>query len=85
MKLLDTIGVEPDYKTLHDVISIDEFKGNSGGRKYHCIIIDLKERKLLDILKDRKQDNLSEYFKRFKDRNEVKWVIIDMLKPFYRQ
>ncbi|EGD50392.1 transposase IS204/IS1001/IS1096/IS1165 family protein [Thermoanaerobacter ethanolicus JW 200] len=82
MRLLDTIGVEPDYKTLPEVISIDEFKGNSGGRKYHCIIVDPKERKILDILKDRKQENLSEYFKRFKDRNKVKWVIIDMWRPF---
>lgn len=82
MRLLDTIGVEPDYKTLPEIISIDEFKGNSGGRKYHCIIVDPKERKILDILKDRKQENLSEYFKRFKDRNKVKWVIIDMWRPF---
>ncbi|ERM91445.1 hypothetical protein O163_10255 [Caldanaerobacter subterraneus subsp. yonseiensis KB-1] len=35
MRLLNTVGVEPDYKTLPEVISIDEFKGNSGGRKYH--------------------------------------------------
>ncbi|ABY95038.1 transposase, IS204/IS1001/IS1096/IS1165 family protein [Thermoanaerobacter pseudethanolicus ATCC 33223] len=82
MRLLDTIGVEPDYKTLPEIISIYEFKENSGGRKYHCIIVDPKERKILDILKDRKQKNLSEYFKRFKDRNKVKWVIIDMWRPF---
>ncbi|AIS52762.1 transposase for insertion sequence element IS1001 [Thermoanaerobacter kivui] len=82
MRLLDRVGVEPDYKTLPEIISIDEFKGNSGGRKYHCIIVDPKERKILDILKDRKQENLSEYFKRFKERNKVKWVIIDMWRPF---
>ncbi|AEM78225.1 ISL3 family transposase [Thermoanaerobacter wiegelii] len=82
MRLLDRVGVEPDYKTLPEVISIDEFKGNSGGRKYHCIIVDPKERKILDILKDRKEENLSEYFKRFRDRDKVKWVIIDMWKPF---
>ncbi|AIS51455.1 transposase [Thermoanaerobacter kivui] len=33
----------------------------------------------IDILNDRKQENLTEYFKRFKDRNKVKWVIIDMI------
>jgi transposase len=82
MRLLDTIGVETNYETLPEVISIDEFKGNSGGRKYHCIIVDPKERKILDILNDRKQENLSEYFKKFKDRNKVKWVIIDMWRPF---
>ena len=42
MGFLDTVGVEPDYKMLHEVFSIDEFKGNSGGGKYDCIVVDPK-------------------------------------------
>ncbi|WP_235619568.1 transposase [Caldanaerobacter subterraneus] len=34
------------------------------------------------MLNDRKQENLSEYFKRFRNRNKVKWVTIDMWRPF---
>ncbi|MCS3917396.1 DNA-binding LacI/PurR family transcriptional regulator [Caldanaerobacter subterraneus subsp. tengcongensis MB4] len=32
MRLLDTVGVEADYKILPEVISIDEFKGTYIGR-----------------------------------------------------
>ena len=59
IRLLDTLGMEPDYKTLPEVISIDEFKGNSGGSKYHCIIVDPKGGKILDILKEAVYDTLT--------------------------
>ena len=36
--------------TLPEVISLDEFKGNSGGQKYNSIVADPSERKILDIL-----------------------------------
>lgn len=36
---------------LPEVIGIDEFKGNSGGEKFHGILTDLGERKVIDILK----------------------------------
>ena len=38
---------------LPEVIGIDEFKGNSGGEKFHGILTDLGERKVIDILKTR--------------------------------
>jgi len=67
---------------LPEVISIDEFKGNSGGSKYHCIIVDPKSRKVIDILKDRKFHILSSYFKQFKNRSDVKYIVIDMWRPY---
>lgn len=78
MRLFDKVVVENNFKELPEVICIDEFKGDSGGAKYHCIIVDPKNGKILDILKDRKQEVLAEYFRGFKNRKQVKWVIIDM-------
>lgn len=68
--------------SLPEVISFDEFKGNSGGSKYHCIIVDPVSHKVLDVLKDRKFHVLSSYFKQFKNRSNVKYVVIDMWRPY---
>jgi len=68
--------------TLPEVLSIDEFKGNSGGAKYHCILVDPKSKRVLDILKDRKIYVLTSYFKQFKDRSNVKYFITDMWRPY---
>ncbi|WP_211254294.1 MULTISPECIES: transposase family protein [Caldanaerobacter] len=51
MRLFDIIGMETNFEVLPEVISINEFKGNSGGRKYHCMIGNPKRRKILDSLK----------------------------------
>lgn len=45
-------------KTLPLVLSIDEFKGNSGGNKYHSILTAPKEHKVFDILPSRTQYRL---------------------------
>lgn len=65
-------------KSLPEVLSIDEFKGNAGGEKYQCIVTDGKLHKVLDILPNRKQENLIAYFKSFSTRNSVKYVVMDM-------
>ncbi len=69
------------YK-LPEVLSFDEFKGNSGGQKYHFILTDPNKKKLLDIVKSREKSCLIEYFKSFKERNHVKMVIMDMWEPY---
>ena len=66
---------------LPDVIGIDEFKGNSGGEKFHGILTDLGERKVIDILKTRYEHDLCDYFKKY-DRSNVKYFISDMYKPY---
>ncbi|WP_341348972.1 helix-turn-helix domain-containing protein, partial [Thermobrachium celere] len=38
----------PSATTLPEIIAIDEFKGNSGGSKYHCCIVDPVNRKIID-------------------------------------
>ena len=66
---------------LPDVIGIDEFKGNSGGEKFHGILTDLGERKVIDILKTRYEHDLCDYFKKY-DRTGVKYFVSDMYKPY---
>lgn len=63
------------------VLSIDEFKGNAG-RKYQGIITDPLGKKVLDILPGREQHILSDYFKRFKDRDKVEYFVMDMFRPY---
>ena len=74
--------VEYKCKSLPEVLSIDEFKGNAGGQKYQCIITDTKKHKVLDILPNRKQEALLRYFSSFSTRNSVKYVVMDMNRSY---
>ena len=70
--------------TLPEVLSLDEFKGNSGGQKYNCIIVDPKNKAVLDILPNRFESDLVKYFSQFSNKNNVKYFICDM-NPHFRQ
>lgn len=69
---------------LPEVLSIDEFKGNTDKNKYNVIITDPQNHQVLDILPKRTDYALSTYFKQFdKDtRSEVKYFVSDMYKPY---
>lgn len=66
---------------LPEVLSIDEFKGNTNGEKYQCIITDPKNGIVLDILPQRYSHYLSSYFKNI-DRHKVKFFVSDMWKVY---
>ena len=72
----------PRPKHLPEVLSIDEFKGNSGGQKFHAILTDAKKHKIFDILPTRTQTDLMLYFQQFKDRNNVKYFVMDMNRAY---
>jgi len=74
--------VKYSSNTLPQVISIDEFRGNAGGEKFQCILTDPENKKVLDILPNRKTEDLYRYFTKFKDRQSVKYVVIDMSGPY---
>ena len=76
--------VNYSHKALPEVLSIDEFKGNAGGEKYQTILTDARDRKIIDILPNRKKADMIRYFRRFKNRKEVKYVVIDM-NPHFRE
>ena len=67
--------------SLPNTISIDEFKGNAG-RKFQCILTNPRKQEVLDILPERTIEGLSAYFSTFKDRNKVKYVVMDMSNLF---
>ena len=67
---------------LPKAIAIDEFKGNTGGEKYNCIITDPVNRRVLDILPKRKYPYLSTYFRSFNNRNDVDLFVSDMWKTY---
>lgn len=71
-------------KELPEVLSIDEFKGNSGGEKYNCILADLQNRKVFDILPNRYENDLIQYFSHFSSKNNVKYFVCDM-NPHFRR
>jgi transposase len=64
-------------KQLPEVLSIDEFKGNTGGDKYQCILTDPVHHRVLDILPVRYNHYLSTYFKQF-DRSHTTHFVSDM-------
>ena len=71
-------------KELPQVLSIDEFKGNTGKEKYQVIITNPADGTVLDILPDRKQSHLISYIKNWEreERNRVKFFVSDMWKPY---
>ena len=70
-------------KELPEVLSLDEFKGNSGGQKYNSIIVDPKGKMVLDILPNRYENDLIKYFSRFPSKTTVKYFVCDM-NPHFR-
>ena len=71
-------------KELPEILSLDEFKGNSGGQKYNSIVADPKNKKIVDILPNRYEGDLVKYFSQFTSKNNVKYFVCDM-NPHFRQ
>ena len=69
---------------LPEVVSLDEFKGNSGGQKYNCIVADPSNRTVIDILPNRYENDLIKYFSQFPNKKQVKYFVCDM-NPHFRE
>ena len=82
-RLLDTISYPPPDR-LPQALSIVEFKGNASTGRYQCILVDPKKRRILDILPDRTQSHLADYWRSIprKERLNVKFFICDMWRPY---
>lgn len=68
---------------LPEVLSIDEFKGNTGGEKYQTILTDARNRVVKDILPNRTEQDLKAYFRGFENRDHVEYFVCDM-NPHFR-
>ena len=80
IRIFDCISYSPPQ--LPSVMAIDEFKGNTWGEKYQCIITDPVNHVVLDILPKRYSTYLSSYFKQFPNRDKVNFFISDMWKTY---
>ncbi len=71
-------------KKLPTVLSIDEFKGNTNGEKFQCILADPINKVVLDILPKRYEHYLSDYFNLFdkSEHEEVRYFVSDMWNPY---
>ena len=69
---------------LSTALSIDEFKGNTNGEKYQCILTDPVNKVVLDILPERYKPYLTSYFKQFskEKRNSVTYFVSDMWSTY---
>jgi len=74
----------PRASKMPKVLSIDEFKGNTEYGKYQCTLVDVVKKSIIDVLPDRKQDYLIEYFSSIPkhERNKVKFFVSDMWKQY---
>jgi transposase len=81
-RILDKISYP--MPALPAVISIDEFKGNTGGHKFQCILADPVKHKVLDILPTKNTEELCAYFLKFpvSARNNVQYLVMDMSFQF---
>ncbi len=82
MRYFQCINYKP--KELPEVLSLDEFKGNSGGQKYNSIVADPKKKVVFDILPNRFENDLVKYFSQFPSKKNVKYFVCDM-NPHFRQ
>ena len=69
-------------QTLPEVLSLDEFKGNAGGQKYNSIVADPQKHKVIDILPNRYENDLIQYFSQFESRKNVKYFVCDLNSHF---
>ena len=83
IRVFDVISY-PKMLHLPKALSIDEFKGNTWGEKYQCIITDPIRKTVLDILPERYSYYLNLYFKKYPEceRNQVKFFVSDMWETY---
>ncbi len=67
---------------LPEAVSFDEFKGNAGGQRFQCIVTDPLRHRVFDILPDRTLSTIQDYLLTFPNRDEVKYVVMDMNRGF---
>lgn len=81
LRMLNILSA-PTKRFLPSALGIDEFKGNTNSEKYQCILTDLDTGEIFDILPNRNKSFLISYFKRFPNRNEVKFFVMDMTNNY---
>ena len=68
-------------RILPAVIAIDEFKGDADKEKFQTIIVDVQNKKIIDVLPNRLSETIEKYFRNC-DTSGVKIVVMDLSKRF---
>jgi len=76
IRVFDTVNFGTP-KRFPEVLSIDEFRGNTGREKYQCILTNPVHHRIIDILPTRYSHCLTAYFKQF-DRSGTTYFVSDM-------
>ena len=89
LRQLNTVGMsyELDYHYLPEHLSIDEFKSvKDVSGAMSLLVIDARTHEPIDIIENRKQDYLTDYFMRYslQARLKVKTITMDMYSPYIR-
>lgn len=69
---------------LPEIMSIDEFKGDTEYGKFSCILTSPLNKQVLDILPTRYSSQIYAYLQGFSNRNQVKYFIMDMNREYLR-
>ena len=69
---------------LPEVLSIDEFKGDTQYGKFQCILTAPSQKRVVDILPTRYSAQIYEYLSGFSNRKQVRYFIMDMNKEYLR-
>ena len=77
---------EINFKTrkLPEVLAIDEFRGNAEGERFQCILADPKNRRVVEILPNRRHEMIQHYLGRFPNKRDVRFVVMDMTGGYRR-
>jgi len=67
---------------LPEVLSIDEFRGNTDRGKFQAILTDPCHAMVLDILPTCSETDIFQYLHAFPDRNHVRYFVTDMRKEY---
>lgn len=77
--------VKPSRRPLPECLSFDEtYAFKSDGSDYICVLLDHKDRKIVDILPSRRKSYLLDYFHKIplEERKKVKYVSFDMWQTY---
>ena len=65
-------------RKLPEVLAIDEFRGNAEGERFQCILADPKNRRVVEILPNRRHEMIRHYLGKFSNKKDVRFVVMDM-------
>lgn len=76
--------VSDSRNTLTEVLCFDEFRANTKAGKYAFIIGDPISGEIIDVIGDRTQDYLYDYFNKIplEERLKVKYIVTDLFEPY---